>query len=173
MPRTKFGPQLHLLDDGFQHRAPGAGFRYRAGHSRGCRDRLLPAGRLREPLTSLASSRCGCAGQRRVSRTDFPLERKTGLARASRHCSRATSRPAGGVLRDCRPENFVLQLRTAGIEPVAEAFYRDHHAYSEKDIRDCWAAAAQRSRTDSSPPKRMRSIWADICRALSRWQSFP
>ena len=28
------------------------------------------------------------------------------------------------------------KLRTAGIEPVAEAFYRDHHAYSEQDIRD-------------------------------------
>ncbi|MGZ5178507.1 MAG: tetraacyldisaccharide 4'-kinase, partial [Burkholderiales bacterium] len=35
-----------------------------------------------------------------------------------------------------RPQNFVLQLRAANIEPVAEAFYRDHHAYSEKDIRD-------------------------------------
>jgi tetraacyldisaccharide 4'-kinase len=35
-----------------------------------------------------------------------------------------------------RPQNFVLQLRTAGIEPVAEAFFRDHHAYTEKDIRD-------------------------------------
>jgi tetraacyldisaccharide-1-P 4'-kinase len=30
----------------------------------------------------------------------------------------------------------LLQLRTAGIDPVAEAFFRDHHAYSEKDIRD-------------------------------------
>ena len=28
------------------------------------------------------------------------------------------------------------QLRTAGIEPAAEAFYRDHHAYTEQDIRD-------------------------------------
>jgi tetraacyldisaccharide 4'-kinase len=35
-----------------------------------------------------------------------------------------------------RPRNFVAQLRTAGIEPVAEAFYRDHHAYTEQDIRD-------------------------------------
>ncbi len=35
-----------------------------------------------------------------------------------------------------RPQNFVLQLRAAGIEPVAQAFYRDHHAYGEKDIRD-------------------------------------
>ena len=35
-----------------------------------------------------------------------------------------------------RPQNFVLQLRTANIEPVAEAFYRDHHAYGEKDVRE-------------------------------------
>ncbi len=35
-----------------------------------------------------------------------------------------------------RPKNFVAQLRTAGIEPVAEAFYRDHHAYAEQDVRD-------------------------------------
>ena len=38
-----------------------------------------------------------------------------------------------------RPQNFVLQLRAANIEPVAEAFYRDHHAYDEKDIRELLA----------------------------------
>jgi tetraacyldisaccharide 4'-kinase len=35
-----------------------------------------------------------------------------------------------------RPQNFLLQLRTAGIDPAAEAFFRDHHPYTEKDIRD-------------------------------------
>ena len=35
-----------------------------------------------------------------------------------------------------RPQNFVLQLRAAHIDPVAEAFYRDHHAYNENDIRE-------------------------------------
>ena len=35
-----------------------------------------------------------------------------------------------------RPQNFLLQLRAAGVEPVAEAFFRDHHAYTEKDVRD-------------------------------------
>jgi len=29
-----------------------------------------------------------------------------------------------------------LQLRAANIEPVGQAFYRDHHAYGEKDIRE-------------------------------------
>jgi len=35
-----------------------------------------------------------------------------------------------------RPQNFFRQLHTAGIQPVAEAFYRDHHAYTEPDIRE-------------------------------------
>jgi tetraacyldisaccharide 4'-kinase len=38
-----------------------------------------------------------------------------------------------------RPKNFLAQLRTAGIEPVAEVAFRDHHAYSEKDVRDLLA----------------------------------
>src|SRR5580704_18158044 len=42
-----------------------------------------------------------------------------------------------------RPQNFVLQLRAANIEPVAEAFYRDHHAYREKDIRELLAHKQQ------------------------------
>ena len=35
-----------------------------------------------------------------------------------------------------RPQNFLLQLRTANIEPAAQAFYRDHHAYNENDVRE-------------------------------------
>jgi tetraacyldisaccharide 4'-kinase len=35
-----------------------------------------------------------------------------------------------------RPQNFLLQLRAAGIDPVAEAFFRDHHAYTEKDVNE-------------------------------------
>jgi tetraacyldisaccharide-1-P 4'-kinase len=30
----------------------------------------------------------------------------------------------------------VLQLRAANIEPAAQAFYRDHRAYTEKDIHE-------------------------------------
>jgi tetraacyldisaccharide 4'-kinase len=42
-----------------------------------------------------------------------------------------------------RPQNFVLQLKAANIEPVAEAFYRDHHAYSEQDVRELLALKAR------------------------------
>jgi tetraacyldisaccharide 4'-kinase len=42
-----------------------------------------------------------------------------------------------------RPQNFALQLRKAGIEPAAEAVYRDHHAYTENDIRELLALKTQ------------------------------
>jgi len=29
-----------------------------------------------------------------------------------------------------------MQLRTAGVEPMAQALYRDHYAYTEQDIED-------------------------------------
>ena len=49
----RFGPQLHLLDDGFQHRALARDFDIVVFTARETNDRLLPVGRLREPPASL------------------------------------------------------------------------------------------------------------------------
>src|SRR5207302_1955981 len=38
-----------------------------------------------------------------------------------------------------RPQNFIEQLRAAGVEPVSMKFYRDHHAYNASDIRELLA----------------------------------
>src|SRR5258708_15305442 len=35
-----------------------------------------------------------------------------------------------------RPQNFFMQLRKADMEPAAEAAFRDHHPYSERDVRE-------------------------------------
>ena len=60
---ARFGVQVHLLDDGFQHRGLGRDFDIVLVTPEDARDRLLPAGRLREPLRSLATSGCCGAGQ--------------------------------------------------------------------------------------------------------------
>ncbi len=131
----KFGPQLHLLDDGFQHRSLARDFDIVLVTPEDIRDRLLPAGRLREPLSSLrrADAIVLTSG---ASQEEFPLDGK--LVWRARRGIVPTNVPSRPVVfcGIARPKNFVLQLRTAGIEPVAEAFYRDHHAYSEQDIRD-------------------------------------
>lgn len=132
---NKFGPQLHLLDDGFQHRALARDFDIVLVTPEDARDRLLPTGRLREPLSSLgrADAVVLTGG---ASTEMFPLEHKlVWKARRGIVPANISARPAVfcGI---ARPRNFVAQLRTAGIEPVAEAFYRDHHAYTEQDVRD-------------------------------------
>jgi tetraacyldisaccharide 4'-kinase len=135
---SRFGPQLHLLDDGFQHRALGRDFDIVLVTPQDVNDSLLPSGRLREPLDSLrrADAIVLASG---AAPDAFPLEGKQ-VWRVRRGITPANV-PARPVVfcGIARPQNFVLQLRTASIEPVAEAFYRDHHAYGEKDIRELLA----------------------------------
>ena len=131
----KFGPQLHLLDDGFQHRALARDFDIVLVTPDDSRDHLLPAGRLREPLTALGRADAVVLTSG-ASPDAFPLGQK--LIWKARRGIVPVNVPAKPVVfcGIARPKNFVAQLRTAGIEPVAEAFYRDHHAYTEQDVRD-------------------------------------
>src|SRR5579863_6166294 len=135
LAEAKFGPQIHLLDDGFQHRRLARDFDIVLVTPEDARDRLLPAGRLREPLRSLQRADAVVLASGAAAEA-FPLGAKT-VWRVRRGIvpGNVPPRPIAfcGI---ARPQNFLLQLRTAGVDPVAEAFFRDHHAYSEKDIRD-------------------------------------
>jgi tetraacyldisaccharide 4'-kinase len=135
---ARFGPELHLFDDGFQHRQVDRDFDIVLVTPQDATDRLLPAGRLREPLASLRRADAvvltsGAAPE------SFPINDKL-IWRVRRGIlpQNVPRRPVVfcGI---ARPQNFVLQLRAANIEPAAEAFYRDHHAYTETDIRDLLA----------------------------------
>jgi tetraacyldisaccharide 4'-kinase len=132
---ARFGPQIHLLDDGFQHRGLARDFDIVLVTPEDARDHLLPAGRLREPLDSLkrADAVVLTSG---ASADSFPLANKT-VWRVRRGIIRTQVPPRPVVFCGiARPQSFVLQLRAAGIDPVAEAFFRDHHAYSAEDVRD-------------------------------------
>jgi tetraacyldisaccharide 4'-kinase len=132
---SRFGAQLHLLDDGFQHRALARDFDIVLITPQDATDKLLPAGRLREPLPSLQRADVVVLASG-ASAESFPLEGKV-FWRVRRGLIPTNVPPRPIVFCGiARPQNFVLQLRTANIEPVAEAFYRDHHAYSEKDVRE-------------------------------------
>jgi tetraacyldisaccharide 4'-kinase len=132
---AKFGVQLHLLDDGFQHRSLARDFDIVLVTPDDARDRLLPAGRLREPLNAL--SRADAVVLTSGAPADpFPLDNK--LVWRVRRGIVVKDLPAKAVAfcGIARPKNFFLQLRTAGVEPLAEAVYRDHHRYSERDVQD-------------------------------------
>jgi tetraacyldisaccharide 4'-kinase len=124
-----------LLDDGFQHRGLARDFDVVLVTPDDVRDRLLPAGRLREPLRAVqrADAVVLTSG---ASPESFPLAGKTvWRVRRGIITQNVPSRPVVfcGI---ARPQSFLLQLRAAGVDPVAEAFFRDHHPYTEKDVRD-------------------------------------
>jgi len=130
---SKFGAQLHLLDDGFQHRALARDFDIVLVTPQDAGDRLFPAGRLREPLSALRRADAVVLAGGALAES-FPIERQL-VWRVRRGIVPQNIVPRPVVFCGiARPQNFVLQLRAANIEPVAEALYRDHHAYSEKDI---------------------------------------
>ncbi|MCU1303767.1 MAG: Tetraacyldisaccharide 4-kinase [Candidatus Sulfotelmatobacter sp.] len=143
---SRFGTQVHLLDDGFQHRGLARDFDIVLVTPEDVRDRLLPAGRLREPLRALrrADAVVMASG---AAPESFPLEGKI-VWRVRRGIApqNVPQRPVVfcGI---ARPHNFMLQLRTAGIVSVAEAFFRDHHTYTENDVRDL-LQLRQRSEAD-------------------------
>ena len=132
---SRFGAQLHLLDDGFQHRALERDFDLVLVTPQDASDRLLPAGRLREPLGSLARADAVVLASG-ASEESFPLSGKT-VWKVRRGIVTKNVPPRPVVFCGiARPQNFLLQLRAANIEPAAQAFYRDHYAYSEKDVRE-------------------------------------
>ncbi len=142
LAEQRFGPQLHLLDDGFQHRQLARDFDIVLVTPDDARDRLLPAGRLREPLASLArADAVVLAGG--ASPEAFPLAGKAvWRVRRSILPKNVSAKPVAfcGI---ARPKQFFLQLHRAGIAPMAEAVFRDHHAYVEQDIRDLRRLAAE------------------------------
>ena len=130
---NKFGPQLHILDDGFQHRSLARDLDVVLLTEDDLKDDLLPTGRLREPLKSLnradvivMSADSDVSVLSVSSKPIWRIHRDVEISGAPTHpivfCGIA------------RPQRFLDQLRSKGIKPVAEKFYRDHHAYSDSDI---------------------------------------
>jgi tetraacyldisaccharide 4'-kinase len=132
------GRHVHLLDDGFQHRQLARNLDIVVIHRSDLRERLLPAGRLREPLTSLAR-----AGVIVLRQEDAELE-STLRAYVGKECrfwrmkrSLSLSSPARRALAFCaiaRPAEFFAALAAAGVEVAERMTFRDHHRYTAADI---------------------------------------
>jgi tetraacyldisaccharide 4'-kinase len=136
----KFQSQLHILDDGFQHRSLARDFDIVLLTEHDFDDALLPAGRLREPLSSLARADAIVlpADLTLDPKLNHPALRGKPVWRVERELVLPYLRPdSGAPIVFCgiaRPENFFAQVRAAGIKPAAEIAFRDHHAYTTTDL---------------------------------------
>ena len=130
----KFQPQLHILDDGFQHRSLARDFDIVLMTEHDFDDRLLPSGRLREPLSSL--QRADAVVLPAGVAVDHPALQQKAIWRIERELVLPNLPSAPVVFCGiARPEQFFAQVRAAGITPAAEVVFRDHHAYDLDDIQ--------------------------------------
>ena len=135
LAEQKFGPQLHLLDDGFQHRRLARDFDIVLIAPSDAQDSLLPTGRLREPLSSLSRANAivltndaSCEGLLLAPYLVWRVQRNIVLP----------AEVAGPCFAFCgiaRPQNFFQQLRAAGMRLAGTQAFRDHHQYTASDVR--------------------------------------
>jgi tetraacyldisaccharide 4'-kinase len=136
LAELKFQPQLHILDDGFQHRSLARDFDVVLMTKRDFDDTLLPSGQLREPLSSLRRA------DAIVLPRDLSASAIESFAQQGRFIWRiqreivVRAAPVAPIVfcGIARPQQFFAQVRAAGITPAAEIEFRDHHTYEKRDI---------------------------------------
>jgi len=137
------GPQLHILDDGFQHRSLARDFDIVLLAERDFTDRLLPSGRLREPLSSLARADAVVLPEDAGSENSVLSGKLVWRMKRQLILPDVALRPIVfcGI---ARPGQFFAQmrehLRSQGTEPAVELTFRDHHTYTTADVESLISA---------------------------------
>jgi tetraacyldisaccharide 4'-kinase len=134
--REQLKPGVHLLDDGFQHRQLARDVDIVVLHRSDFNERLLPAGRLREPLTALKRASVIVLRVEDKHLEDELRKRGIGAPVWIQH-RRLVVEPLARVVAFCaiaRPEEFFAALRAHGVEIVATSQHRDHHPYTNSDL---------------------------------------
>lgn len=143
LAEERFRSQLHLLDDGFQHRHLARDFDIALVTQRDLRDSLLPSGRLREPLDSLrrASALVVMDGARPEA---LPIRAGQQVWRATRGIvAPEVGDPCFAFCGIARPESFYMALAEAGIRVVGSRAFRDHHVYDARDVEALYKQGQQ------------------------------
>ena len=124
---------IHLLDDGFQHRRLHRDFDIVLLNREDLSDKLLPLGRLREPLSSLRRADAV------VVDSEFPIEQvpkgNFQVWRVERHLEvPRLDIPMVAFCGVARPQRFFSELRKYGLDVREEISFRDHHRYTINDV---------------------------------------
>jgi len=137
----RHGRRVHLLDDGFQHRRLARDFDIVIVTAPDVHDRLLPAGRLREPLKAIARADAVVIADE-VNANNLPIHGDQHIWRVHRGISVAPiSVPALAFCAIARPPRFFDDLHKAGIHVAQTLTFPDHHPYTQPDIAALLSAA--------------------------------
>jgi tetraacyldisaccharide 4'-kinase len=150
----RFGPRVHLLDDGFQHLRLHRDLDVLCLDVGDLEDRPLPAGRLRESpaaarradLVFLASPG---AGEERMAAVEQELGRdrtfRVGRRGLGFFGPQGEVRPAPArpflIAAIARPERFESDVRERCPEIAGRAFFPDHHFFSAAELTEATGRA--------------------------------
>ncbi|MEQ1907343.1 MAG: tetraacyldisaccharide 4'-kinase [Vicinamibacterales bacterium] len=143
---TQCGATVHILDDGFQHVGLARDIDIILADASDLTDRVLPGGRLREPLANASVAHAvivpGVDGQ-----TARGIAEQLGVAHGfvmTRALGPASALPGSAPLAPdasvfavagiARPERFFDDLRTFGVKLAGTRVFPDHHQFTQRDI---------------------------------------
>ena len=153
-----FGPQWHLLDDGFQHRGLARDFDIVLIPFEDAHDRLMPAGRLREPLSALQRADVVVVTNE-TSTEALPLGNKP-VWRIHRGivAQHIPQRPVAfcGI---ARPQNFFQRIRRQESSRLPRRIIGITTRTPSATFGSSRICAAAAKAWVSSPRKKMRSTW--------------
>jgi tetraacyldisaccharide 4'-kinase len=147
LAQSRFDCTVFVLDDGFQHVQLARDIDLLVASAADLQERLLPVGRLREPLRAAAAAHAvlvdGDAGE--AMRLGAALHVPTAFAVTRTYERPRRALPFGEPLEDlgnrvvavagiARPERFFAAVRAQGWEIARELRFRDHHWFSFRDI---------------------------------------
>jgi tetraacyldisaccharide 4'-kinase len=155
---ARFGVDTIVLDDGFQHRALARDADLVLAMVETAPPLLLPAGPLREGPGALARARAllvvdGETTTVRGIPAGLPVFRgrlrpaalvRAGAPRTPGDLAALAGRAVMAVAGIARPERLVATLRQLGASVDGLVRFPDHHAYTERDLREIAAAAGGR-----------------------------
>lgn len=157
LAEERFGVDVHILDDGFQHFSLKRDVDLVAVDTTQdlFHGALLPAGRLREPVSALTR-----ADMIALTRTEIedptPMEKQLSLINSRAPIFRCAmglrglnelgsqrsidpgdyrGKPVCAFCALGNPPAFFSDLRRWGFSPAAEITFRDHHVYNTEDIK--------------------------------------
>jgi len=162
-----FGVTVSILDDGFQHVQLERDIDLLLVAAADLDDRVLPSGRLREPLSAahFADAVLVPGTEDEVAQVAAALEHHNAFRVVPQygHLCRVQKDPAytdnvGRVLLDppgrvvafagiARPERFFGALRSLGYDVARELAFRDHHWYTARDRELIQSAAREADAT--------------------------
>lgn len=136
--------QVHILDDGFQHRQLARDVDILILNRADLKGTLLPAGNLREPLSAIQRAHV-IAIPADDAQLETELRQRDWIGpiwRLRRHTEvppvQGTAAAFCGI---ARPEQFFNCLEVAGLRLVRRTAFRDHHRYTATDVSSLLADA--------------------------------